>query len=243
MVLRTIVWFAYFWAYLLIRLPISGYITFLENKNPQKADKFVAHFVKNWARRLIHLAGGKITVTGQENLPKDTAYMVVANHQGYFDIPIMLSMVGDVRGLVAKQELHRIPGVRIWMRHLHCLFVNRSSIRAGAEIIINGTKMLKEGHSLTIFPEGTRSRGGPVKAFKAGAFRIASQAGKPIVPVTIDGSYKLLEANPHFFINGANVRVTIHKPIETKDMNRDEIHKLPEKVRQIIINDLEQNCD
>ena len=238
MLLRTIIWFAYFWLYLLLTLPVSGYITYLEKKNPQKASKFVAHFVKNWARRLIKLAGGEITIIGEENLPRDTAYMVAANHQGYFDIPIMLSMVGDVRGFVAKKELEHLICVRLWMRHLHCLFVDRGSPRAGAQTIINGSKMLKEGHSLTIFPEGTRSKGGPVKPFKAGAFRIAAQVGKPVVPVTIDGSYKLLEANPHSFINAAKVKVTIHKPIETKNMTREQAHTLPEQVRQVIINDL-----
>lgn len=239
MIFRTIIWFIYFWLYLLVAMPISGYITFLEKRNPHKADKFVAHFVKNWARRLIKLAGGDITVTGQENLPKDTAYMVVANHQGYFDIPIMLTLVGDVRGLVAKQELQKLPAVRTWMRHLHCLFVNRSSLKAGAEIIVNGTKMLNDGYSLTIFPEGTRSKGGPVKPFKAGAFRIASQAGKPIVPVTIDGSYKLLEGNPHALINSAKVKVTIHKPIDTSSITREQIHSMPEDVRQIIMSALD----
>lgn len=234
MILRTTIWFAYFWLYLIVAIPISYYISWLGKKDEKKANKFVAHFVVNWAKRLIRLAGGKIEVCGKENLPKDSSYIVVANHQGYFDIPIMLSMVGDVRGLVAKEEIKRIPFVRTWMKHLHCLFVNRGSVKAGAQTIINGTEMLKNGYGLTIFPEGTRSKGGDLKPFKAGAFRIASKAGKPIVPVTIDGSYKLLEGNPHALIAPANVKVTIHKAIETNELNRHELCELPETVRNII---------
>ena len=229
---RTLIWFAYFWLYLLICIPISLYIHHLAKTNGVKADRYVAHFVKNWARRLLKLAGAKVTVSGQENLPQG-AFMVVANHQGYFDIPIMLSCVGEPRGLVAKQEIDRIPGIRTWMRYLHCLFVDRSSPRAGAQTIVDGAKLLESGHGLTIFPEGTRSRGGPMREFKAGAFRIASRAGVPVVPVTIDGSFRLMENN-RMLIRPAEVKVTIHPAVATAGLSREELRALPHTVKDTI---------
>lgn len=233
--LRTFIWFLYFWLYLVLCLPASLFVKYLNAAGgTEKADRYVSRLVKNWARRLLRLAGAEVTVTGAEHLPQGSAYMVVSNHQGYFDIPIMLACVGNPRGLIAKQELMRLPGIRTWMRHLHCLFVDRSSPRAGAQIILDGASMLSAGHSLTIFPEGTRSKGGAMGGFKAGAFRIAARAGVPIVPVTIAGSHQLMEANPHWFIRPAQVEVTIHPAVETAGLSREDLRILPDAVKTTV---------
>lgn len=193
----------------------------------------VCKFVRNWARRLVALAGGEIEIVGQEHIPAGAA-VFISNHQGNFDVPIMLGYVGEVRGLIAKAELSRIPLLRAWMRYLHCIFVDRTSPRAGAQSILDGAKELEHGHGLTIFAEGTRSRGGAMHAFKGGAFRIASKAGAPIVPVTIDGSYRLMEANRGLRITPAKVRVTIHPPLATADLDREALRALPERTQAII---------
>ncbi|MBS5150371.1 MAG: lysophospholipid acyltransferase family protein [Butyricicoccus pullicaecorum] len=231
--MRTIIWFIYFWAYILLSLPVSAYIWVLEKRGLHKrADQEVQGMVERWAHRLMRLAGVSVHITGQENLPEGAA-VYVANHQGYFDIPIMLTSLREPHGLVAKKEIDRLPGIRAWMRHLHCLFVDRSSPRAGAQVILDGEKLLRSGRSVTIFPEGTRSRGGAMHAFKAGAFRIAARAEAPIVPVTIDGSYRIMEAN-NFWIQPGEIFVTIHSAIETKGMSRDALKALPEQVKEII---------
>lgn len=231
--MRTIIWFIYFWAYILLSLPVSAYIWVLEKRGLNKrADQEVQGMVERWAHRLMRLAGVSVHITGQENLPEGAA-VYVANHQGYFDIPIMLTSLKEPHGLVAKKEIDRLPGIRAWMRHLHCLFVDRSSPRAGAQVILDGEKLLRSGRSVTIFPEGTRSRGGAMHAFKAGAFRIAARAEAPIVPVTIDGSYRIMEAN-NFWIQPGEIFVTIHSAIETKGMSRDALKALPEQVKEII---------
>ena len=231
--MRTLLWFIYFWVYLLLCIPGSLYVKHLEKKGDmERLERVTAHIVRNWASRLLKAAGVRVTVEGAENLPKDP-FVLVANHQGYFDIPIMLACVGKPRGLVAKIELSRLPFIRTWMKHLHCLFVDRSSLKAGAQTIADGAKMVSEGNSLTIFPEGTRSKGGPIGEFKAGAFRIASKAGAPVVPVTIDGSYRVMEGNG-MWIRPASVKVTVHCPIETRNMSREELRGLPERVQQIV---------
>lgn len=238
--LRTLIWFIYFWLYLLVCIPATLWVRHLERRgDAARADRLTRRFVHNWAARLLWMAGARVTVEGRENLPDGPA-VYIGNHQGYFDIPLMLAHVGEPRGLMAKQEIDRIPGIRTWMRRLHCLFVDRSSAASGAAVLREGERMLRAGYSLTIFPEGTRSRGGPMGEFKAGAFRIATMAGVPVVPVTIDGSYKLMEGNRHWFIHSADVRLTIHPPIETAGMPRAEIRALPETVRQIIAKPLEK---
>lgn len=232
--LRTIIWFIYFWLYLILLLPLLFYYWQLELRHSPRLDDKVNQKVTNWARRLMRVAGMEITVNGTENLP-DRAAIFVANHQGNFDIPLMLNCLGHAHGLLAKQELARIPILRLWMRLLHCLFVDRSSPRAGVESIVNGARLVEEGHSLVIFPEGTRSRGGPMHEFKGGAFRIASKAKAPVVPVTIDGSYRAMEANPTgWIIRPAHVTVTIHPAIPTEGMTREDLRALPERTHDII---------
>ena len=237
--LRTIIWFIYFWLYLLVCVPATLWVISLEKRGEtEKADRVTRRFVHNWAARLLWMAGARVTVEGADNLPDGPA-VYIGNHQGYFDIPLMLACVGEPRGLMAKKEIDRIPGIRTWMRRLHCLFVDRSSATSGAAVLREGEKMLRAGYSLTIFPEGTRSRGGEMKEFKAGAFRIATLAGVPVVPVTIDGSYRLMEGNRHWFIHSADVRLTIHPAIETAGLDRAAIRALPETVRATIAAPLE----
>lgn len=240
--LRTLIWFMYFWMYLLICAPLSAYANHLEHRGEmERCDRLVERVVQNWARRLLWLAGAKVEVSGQQNLP-DRAAVYVGDHQGNFDVPVMLACVGAPRGLIAKAELGRLPLVRVWMRHLHCLFVDRRNPRAGAETLRQGAELLKSGHGLTIFPEGTRSRGGAVGQFQGGAFRIASMAGAPIVPVTIEGTHRLMESNKGMRIRPAEVRVTIHPPVETDGLSREELRALPERVRQIIIGAMEETA-
>lgn len=232
--LRTLVWFIYFWMYLILLLPLLFYYWRLDLRHDPGLDGKVDRKVRNWARRLMWVAGMKVTVNGVENLPERQA-VFIANHQGNFDIPLMLSCLGRAHGLLAKQELARIPILRLWMRLLHCLFVDRSSPRAGMESIAKGVKLLQSGHSLIIFPEGTRSRSGELQEFKGGAFRIASKASAAIVPVTIDGSYRAMEANPTgWLIRPCEVTVTIHPAIETAGLGREELRELPSRTRDVI---------
>ena len=96
--------------------------------------------------------------------------------------------------------------------------------------------LLRQGYSMVIFPEGTRSRGDQVGPFKTGAFRVASMTGTPIVPLCIDGSYRVMEAHG-FWIHPAKVRIKLLPPVQTKGLSREEIHALDERVRQIIVDE------
>lgn len=100
--MRTIIWFVYFWLYLLAAIPVSGYIWILEKRGQDvRADVLVQRMVNRWAHRLMRLAGAKVEVTGREHLPDGPA-VYIANHQGNFDIPIMLTVLREPHGLVAK---------------------------------------------------------------------------------------------------------------------------------------------
>ena len=165
---------------------------------------------------MMRLSGARITVTGEEYLKEGETYLFVSNHQSNFDIPLLLSAIRCPKGFIAKKELGNIPILTFWMKKIHCVFMDRDNIRKSAEAIVKGIQILKAGHSMVIFPEGTRSKGGPVKEFKAGSFKLALKSKVKIIPVTIDGSYKLLDANGGK-IKAADVAVTLHEPIECYD--------------------------
>lgn len=231
--LHTIIWFLYFWLYLILCIPATLWVLHLEKTGQtERADKQTRKYVKNWARRLLAFAGARVTVEGAENIPAGAA-VYIANHTSYFDIPLMLAHVGEPRGLMSKIEADKIPGIRVWMRRLHCLFVDRDSATSGAAVLREGEKMLREGYSLTIFPEGTRSKTGELLEFKPGAFRIATMAKVPIVPVTIMGARAMMEDNGNRITSG-DVKIVIHPAIDTAALSRPEIRTLPEAVRDTI---------
>lgn len=205
--LRTVIWFLVFWGYLIISIPVL-FIT-ARLKDDEKYD-FLDKQIKSWAKTLIKLAGGDVEVIGSENIPDDSG-VYIANHQGNFDIPIILAYTGRVRGFMAKKEVEKIPIVNRWMKNINCIFIDRNNVRASS--IDEVKKLLLDNKSITIFPEGTRSKGGDMKNFKKGAFYIARDTGKPIIPITIDGSYKMMEMGKAYIIKPAKVYITIHKPV------------------------------
>lgn len=202
----------------------------------EKRDAYIHKVTTRWAKFVMKLAGAKITVIGEDNIPKDQTVLFVANHQSNFDIPLLMSSINVPKGFIAKKELEKVPIISTWMKYIKCIFMDRSNLRKSAESIVEGIKLLKGGYSMVIFPEGTRSKGGPVKEFKAGSFKLATKSKYPIVPVTIDGTYKLLEANNNW-VKGADVRLIIHPPIDVTSLSKEEANDLHNTVRSIISKD------
>lgn len=231
---RTIVWFTYFWIYLILITP-----KYFEANRLLKAgkigerDRLVAEVAAKWARDLLKLAGARVRVIGADNVPADRTVLFVSNHQGNFDIPILLGNIDKPKAFVAKIEMLKLPMIRTWMKHMNCVFMDRNDMRQSLKVMNEATEYLKQGYSTVIFPEGTRSKGETMGEFKAGSLRIAVKAGVPIVPVTIKGSYRLMENNG-FLIKPAEVEVIISAPIETSGLTKEQISGLNDEVRSII---------
>lgn len=231
--MRTIIWFLYFWLYLLFVLPANRSIRRkLKKGETAKARSMTDTIVKKWAASLLKAAGVTVSVEGTEHIPKDAA-LFVANHQGNFDIPLVLSQLGPLKSVVAKKELARMPGIYSWMTYFNCLFMDRQDPRQSLKCLTEAQEMLKQGHSLIIFPEGTRSKGPVMGEFKPGALRCALKAEVPIVPVVIDGSYLAMEAHG-FWIHPAHVRITILPPVATKELEKERTKAISDDVRHMI---------
>jgi 1-acyl-sn-glycerol-3-phosphate acyltransferase len=236
--LRTFFWFIYFWLYLISVLPNQFKIKRLAREgNTALHDQIVDNTVKNWARSLVALSGSKVKVIGEENIPAEGSVVFVSNHQGNFDIPILLGHIKKPKAFIAKVELENMPMISTWMKHMKCVFMDRSDVRQSLRTISEAAGYIKEGYSMVIFPEGTRSKGMQMGEFKQGSFKLALKAKAPIVPVTIRGSYKIMESQK-FIIRPAEVEIIISKPIETKNMTKEQETLLPEQVHEIIKSNL-----
>lgn len=148
-----------------------------------------------WAfRTALWMAGTKVIVKGEENIPQDTAVLYVGNHRSLFDIPITYVRVPRPTGYVAKLELKKVPLLRFWMTNLHCLFLDRKNIKQGLKTILTGIEKAKSGISICIFPEGTRNKNNDcVLPFHEGSFKIAEKAGVPIVPMVLVNTASIFE--------------------------------------------------
>ena len=231
--IRTIIWFIYFWVCLVGLLPVLFKAKRLDRTGCiTERDALVAKSVRNWAQSLVRLAGGTIVVSGEENVPKDSAVVFVSNHQGNFDIPILLGYINKPKAFISKIEVLKMPLIRSWMRLMQCAFMDRKDIRQSLRTINEAAESIKKGYSMVIFPEGTRSKGRKMGDFKAGSFKLAMKAGVSIIPVTMDGSWQLLEDKG--YMKPGTVHVTVHEAIPTAGLSREEAEALPEKVKAVI---------
>ncbi|RNA67054.1 lysophospholipid acyltransferase family protein [Alteribacter keqinensis] len=219
--IRTIVWFTYFWLYLPTTIPALRKVKKLrKNGNDEQADQIVKQQSNKWAKRLVKLTGARVKIEGIERIPKDEPVLIVSNHQGNFDIPIILGYLDLKIGFISKVEVKKLPIIASWMEEMNCVFMDRKNRRQSVKAILQGAKQLKDGHNLVVFPEGTRSKGGPVSQFKQGSFKLATKSGAAILPVTINGSFKIMEANNNL-MKPADVKVTIGEPVRIHQQNKD----------------------
>lgn len=225
-------------SYMIATFVKKGKVKTIRNKQGNKAaEEYVNKILIDWAEFFVDKAGVKINVKGIENLPKESC-LYVANHQSFFDIPVLITATRKPMGFIAKKELEKVKIISGWMKEIHCVFMDRNNIRESVKSINEGVENLKNGYSMTIFPEGTRGKAGELGEFKKGSMKLGIKAEAPIVPVTIDGTYKIREGNEKNEIKAVKVNVVIHKPINTKELTKEEQNNLAERIKDIIGKDL-----
>lgn len=179
-----------------------------------------------WAKSWCFLMFVKVEIRGRENIDKKTSYVFAANHQGAYDIFVIFGYLNHVFKWMMKKSLEKIPFVGMACKVSKNILVDRSSASAIQKTMDSAKEILKDGISLVVFPEGSRTPDGKMKPFKRGAFMLATEFGLPIVPITIDGSYKVMRKDT-FTITPGKIILTIHKPImQPAEKSKEAMEKM-----------------
>lgn len=181
---------------------------------------------------LLAVGFSRVIVHHPERVPRRRPLCVVSNHQSYADILAFFVALPRPAGYIAKASLKRVPVINLWMQALRCYFLRREDLRSGIQAIRYGVERIRRGQAMIIFPEGTRSRGPNMRPFHRGSFRMALDSKAYLVPVSIEGTYKLLEERGR--VRRADVHVLFHPPIDCSQLSRDEERALPERVFTLI---------
>ena len=239
-IFRTIAMFLYLFGYMIVHYgTLRRAERALAAGDTETVEQLVDRHIPRWSRGILKVTGVTLTVEGLENIPKEGPCVFVGNHRSYYDIPLLLASLDKPHGILAKEELEKIPLLNRWMKLLGCVFVQRDDLRASVRALNDATAIVESGRSFVIFPEGTRYKGeeGGAGEFKAGAFRIAIKTGAPVVPVAISGARGLFEGHGNRATPGS-IYIRILPPIQTVGMSKAEQKQLPEAVRQTILAEL-----
>ena len=236
-IFRTIAMFTYLFGYMIVHYGVLRKAERAQAAgDAETVRRLVEQHIPHWSRGILNVTGVRLSVEGLDNIPKEGPCVFVANHRSYYDIPLLLASLDKPYGILAKEELEKIPLLSRWMKLLGCVFVHRDDVRASVRALNDATAIVESGRSFIIFPEGTRYKGeeGGAGEFKAGAFRIAVKTETPVVPVAISGARGLFEAHGNRTTPGT-VRIRVLPPIQTAGMSRAEQKELPAAVRQTIL--------
>jgi 1-acyl-sn-glycerol-3-phosphate acyltransferase len=187
-----------------------------------------------WSRFMLWLFGIKVSTVGVEHLDSTKRYVYVSNHASMFDIPAIFVAIPDDIRIVLKKELTRVP---LWGWALKVgpyITIDRFNAKDAMGSLDRALETIRQGASVLVFAEGTRSPDGKLQPFKRGAFALAARSGVPIVPVTINNSFRILPKGS-LRIQPADISVVVDKPIETAGvMSREDERRLMERVHAVL---------
>ena len=225
-----VMWLA-LWAILatiVLFIPITLAATFSSTGN------LAFNLSKLWAWTLLIATRVRTRIVGKEKTKKGQTYIIISNHQSQFDILALVTRLGIQFRWIIKKELLKIPLFGYALLASRNIFIDRSNTKESIESINRGMKRLPKGTSIMVFAEGTRSPDGKIHPFKKGGFVLAIDYGLPILPITINGSRKVLPKGSVVFTPG-EIEVIVGDPIDTRGYTRESLPELMERTRQVIV--------
>ena len=190
-----------------------------------------------WARIILWVCGIKVEVRGIIDIKKDVPFIYMSNHQSYFDIFTLLACLPADFKFLMKQELMKIPLLGTTMRKAGYLSVDRGDTRNAIKSMDMAVEKIRNGASVLVFPEGTRSEDGHVQAFKKGGFHMAIKAGCDIVPIAVVNSRAIVPKGS-LRINKGTIKMNIGRPIPVKDYSKRDINDLIKRTREAVISQM-----
>ena len=199
--------------------------------------RWPSRFQRTWGNWLLRTNGSRLRPKGLEHLEKGQAYIFVANHSSILDIPGIISASPLPVRFIAKKSLVWFPIFGWFLSLAGHILIDRENAKSALLSLKKAAALLKNGISIVVFPEGTRTPDGQVKDFKGGAFLLALQSKAPIVPVSISGTYHMLPRTGWCFWPGV-MELILGKPITTHNLSLREARPLMKRVREIIMQNL-----
>jgi 1-acyl-sn-glycerol-3-phosphate acyltransferase len=186
-----------------------------------------------WGRSILAVSGVRVRVLGRERIDSTAGFIFMANHQSNYDIPVLLGHLPAPFLWLAKAELFRIPIFGRAMRGAGYIPIERSNRQAAIETLRQAAGIVRQGGSVVIFPEGTRSMDGTLKPFKKGGFIMAIEAGAAIVPVALRGTFDIMPKR-RLLIRPRDVTLLIGAPIATTGYSLHTKEMLMDAVRNAL---------
>ena len=210
--------------FLILSIPVFLIEWLIGKVNPHARDISSLRIVQGAFYVIAFLSGCHVTVKGMENVPKDEAVLYIGNHRSYFDVVLTYARCPGLTSYMAKQEVARVPLLSTWMRFLHCLFLDRKDIKQGLKTILAAIDLIKNGISVCIFPEGTRSTGPEqteLLPFHEGSFKVATKTDCLIVPMAITNTSRIFEDHIPF-IRSTDVVIEYGKPFRPSELTKEQ---------------------
>ncbi len=199
----------------------------------------MAHRVARfWGGWILTISGIRVKVRGMHHIQAHRNYIYMSNHQSNFDIPVLLAHLPVQFRWLAKAELFRIPIFGLAMRRVGYISIDRSDRRLAFASLRQAAETIRNGVSVLIFPEGTRSRDGRIGSFKKGGFVMAIDAQVPIVPVTVHGTWEIMPKARWRIVPGT-VGIDIGPPVQTCGYTRKSKQELMHRVHEAVRRPLE----
>lgn len=195
--------------------------------------------MRRWSKDNLWLSRARVEIEGLENIDRSRPQLFVANHSGLHDILSLSANLPIQFRWIAKKSLFRVPFMGWHMRRSGYIAIDRENPREAAKSIEEAARVIRSGVNAIAFPEGTRSRTGSLGKFHSGAFSLALRTGVPLVPIALEGSYrvirpKTLQVNP-----GVIIRIRIERPVDLSGYTKGDKHRLMEDVYRIMDRSLE----
>jgi 1-acyl-sn-glycerol-3-phosphate acyltransferase len=181
----------------------------------------------------------KISVEGKEKIREKRPYIIISNHQSLLDILILYCIRYRFRW-ISKIENNKVPVLGWYMWMAKYIVVDRGNKESKAEMIQKCTESLRNGISIMMFPEGTRSLDREIAPFKLGAFQLAIMTDKSILPVIVDGTGGVLPKHGLIFSDGNILKIKILDPVHPGSFGTGDPEELAAKFRNLMVDELKK---
>jgi 1-acyl-sn-glycerol-3-phosphate acyltransferase len=200
----------------------------------QRRGRVFFWLARRWSRGVLAICGLRLSVKGQDLLEHSTNYVYVSNHASLFDIPVVTAAVPDNIRIVYKKELEKIPIFGWNLKWGPYIAIDRGRRADALRSVEEAARKIREGDSVLLFAEGTRTEDGRLQPFKRGAFNLAVRSGVPVVPVTINGTFRIM-AKGSVAIHPGPIEVIFNAPLPVHSQGgRDEEVRVMEEVHRAI---------